>query len=48
MLWLIVIILLVGWALGYFAFNLGAFLHIVLVIAVILLIYNLVQGRRIA
>lgn len=48
MLWLIIVILLIGWALGVFAFNLGAFLHILLVIAVILLIVNLLQGRRVA
>lgn len=48
MLWLIIVILIIGWALGYFAFNLGALLHIVLVVAVILLIVNLIQGRRVA
>jgi hypothetical protein len=46
MLWLLVLILLLAWALGYFAFNLGALLHILLVIAVIVAIYNLVTYRR--
>ena len=47
MLWLIVVILVILWALGYFAFNLGAVLHILLVIAVIVLIVRLIQGRRV-
>jgi hypothetical protein len=46
MLWLLVLILLLAWALGYFAFNLGALLHILLVIAVIVAIYNLVVYKR--
>lgn len=45
MLWLIVIILVVGWLLGYFVFNLGALLHVLLVVAVIVLIVNLLRGR---
>ena len=48
MLWLIVIILLVGWALGVFVFNLGTLLHVLLVVAVVVMIVNLVRGRRIA
>ena len=45
MLWLIVIILVVGWLLGFFVFDLGALLHILLVVAVIVLIVNLLRGR---
>ncbi len=47
MLWLIVVILVILWALGYFALNLGSLLHILLVIAVIVLIVRLIQGRRV-
>jgi hypothetical protein len=45
MLWLIIIILIVGWLLGFFVFDLGALLHILLVVAVIILIVNLLRGR---
>jgi len=45
MLWTIFIILLILWLLGAFAFNWGAFVHILLVLAVIVLIIRLVQGR---
>jgi hypothetical protein len=49
MLWTIVIILLVLWALGFgFAGqSLGALVHILLVLAVIVLILQLVRGRRV-
>lgn len=48
MLWTIVIILLVLWALGFgFAGQaLGSFIHILLVIALIVLILQIVRGRR--
>jgi uncharacterized membrane protein YtjA (UPF0391 family) len=49
MLWTIIIILLVLWALGFgFAGqSLGALVHILLVIAVIVLVLQLVRGRRV-
>jgi uncharacterized membrane protein YtjA (UPF0391 family) len=48
MLWTIVIILLVLWALGFgFAGStLGSLVHILLVVAVIVAIVQLVSGRR--
>jgi hypothetical protein len=46
MLWTIIVILLILWLLG-FGFHVGGgLIHIVLVIAVIVLIFNLVSGRR--
>ncbi|HET6566917.1 MAG TPA: lmo0937 family membrane protein [Rhodothermales bacterium] len=48
MLWFILIILIIGWALGYFALNLGAWLHVLLVVAIIILIINLIRGRSVA
>jgi hypothetical protein len=47
MLMTIAIILLVLWALGFFAFHAaGGLIHILLVIGVIVLIWNFVAGRR--
>jgi hypothetical protein len=48
MLWTIIIILLVLWALGFgFAgAQLGSLIHLLLVIAVIVLVVQLVTGRR--
>ncbi|MEP6788726.1 MAG: lmo0937 family membrane protein [Acidobacteriota bacterium] len=50
MLWTIILILLVLWALGFgFAgASLGGLVHILLVLAVIVLIVQLVTGRRAA
>jgi hypothetical protein len=46
MLWTVLIILLVLWALG-FGFHIGGgLIHIVLVVALILLVFNLISGRR--
>jgi hypothetical protein len=47
MLWTILIVLFILWALGLFAFHAGGLIHILLVIAVIILIVRLVQGRRV-
>ncbi|MDY0404865.1 lmo0937 family membrane protein [Virgibacillus sp. 179-BFC.A HS] len=41
----IIVILLILWILG-FSFNAGSFIHLLLVIAVIVLIVRLVNGRR--
>jgi hypothetical protein len=47
MLWTIILILLILWALGFFFLpTLGAVIHILLVIAVVVLIYQLVTGNR--
>jgi hypothetical protein len=47
MLWTIAVILMVLWALGLVtSYTMGGFIHIVLVIAVIVVIVNFIQGRR--
>ncbi len=46
MLWTIFVILLILWLLGFTLHVGGGLIHIILVIAVIMLIYNLIVGRR--
>lgn len=47
MLWTIVIILLVLWLLGFFVFPVaGGLIHLLLVIAVIVIVYRLITGRK--
>ena len=47
MLWTIFVVLLVLWLLGFFAFHItSGLLHILIVVAVVVLIYNLITGRR--
>jgi hypothetical protein len=49
MLWTIFMILLVLWALGMItSYTMGGLIHILLVIAVVVLVIRLFQGRRIA
>jgi hypothetical protein len=49
MLWTIFVILLVMWLLGLVSsYTLGGYLHLLLLVAVIVLIVNLVTGRRAA
>jgi hypothetical protein len=47
MLWTIFVILLVLWLLGLVSsYTMGGFIHILLVLAVVILIINLLSGRR--
>ena len=49
MLWTIFVILLVLWLLGLVsAYTFGGFIHILLVLAVVVLVFNLLSGRRTA
>jgi len=48
MLWTIFVILLILWALGLVtSYTMGGFVHILLVIALIVLVVNLLQGRKV-
>lgn len=44
-LWAIIVILFVFWLLGFLLHVGGGLIHILIVVAVILLIYNLITGR---
>lgn len=44
MLYIIAIILLIGWALGFFVFSAGQVIHILLVIAIIAILLRLIRG----
>jgi len=46
MLWGLIVILVVLWLLGFAVFHLGTLIHLLLVIALIVLIYQFVTGRR--
>ncbi|MGD0738839.1 MAG: lmo0937 family membrane protein [Terracidiphilus sp.] len=46
MLWTIFVILLVLWLLGFTLHIAGGMIHILLVIALVVLVINLVSGRR--
>ena len=47
MLWTIILILFVMWALGLAtSYTMGGFIHALLVLAVIVFLYNVITGRR--
>jgi hypothetical protein len=47
MLWTIFVILIVLWALGMVtSYSLGGLVHLLLVLAVVLVVVNLIRGRR--
>ena len=47
MLWPIAVVLLILWALGLVSsYTLGGFIHILLILALIVVVINIFQGRR--
>ncbi len=47
MLWTIAVILLVLWAAGLVtSYTMGGFIHVLLVIAIVVVLINVIQGRR--
>ncbi len=48
LIWIIVIVLLIAWVTGAFVVNVGSgLIHILLVIALILVVWRLVTGKRV-
>jgi len=48
MLWTILVVLLILWLLGFTLHVGGGLIHILLVVAVVVLVFNLISGRRTA
>jgi len=47
LLYIVAVVLIIGWLLGFFAFHVGNIIHVLLVIGVILIVIRLIQGRRV-
>jgi hypothetical protein len=47
LLYTIAVILIILWAIGFFAYSLGWIIHILLVIAIIAILLRLIKGRGI-
>jgi hypothetical protein len=47
MLWTIFVVLLILWLLGFSLHVAGGLIHLLLVVALVILVINLVSGRRI-
>ncbi len=46
-LYILAVILIIGWLLGFFAFHAGGIIHVLLVLAVIAIVIKLIQGRSV-
>jgi hypothetical protein len=46
LLYIIAVVFILLWAIGYFAFNTGQMIHVLLVIAVVAVLFQVIQGRR--
>jgi hypothetical protein len=46
LLYIIAVILIIGWAVGFFAFHVGGIIHLLLVIALISVLLRVIQGRK--
>ncbi len=47
LLYTIAVILVIFWAIGFFAYSAGSVIHILLVIAVIAILFRLIQGKSV-
>ena len=45
-LYLLAVILIIGWAIGFFAFSAGSIIHLLLVLAVIAVLLNVIRGAN--
>ena len=46
-LYIIAAILIIGWLVGYFGYHAGGLIHALLVIAVIVIVIRIIQGKKI-
>jgi hypothetical protein len=47
LLYLIAVILIIAWAIGFIGYSAGGIIHILLVIAIIAIVFRLIRGDRI-
>ncbi len=47
LLYTIAVILIILWAIGFFAYTAGSIIHVLLVIAIIAILFRLIQRRKI-
>jgi hypothetical protein len=45
MLYLIAVVLIIGWILGFFVFSATGLIHVLLVIAIVAILLRIIQGR---
>jgi hypothetical protein len=48
LLYLIAVILIIGWVIGFFVYSAGSIIHVLLVIAIIAILFRVIQGKKVA
>ncbi len=47
LLYIIAVILVIGWLIGFIGYSAGGLIHVLLVIAIIAVLFQVIQGRRV-
>jgi len=47
LLYLVAVILIIAWLIGFVGYSVGGLIHILLVIAIIAILMRIIQGRRV-
>ncbi|MGF7232134.1 lmo0937 family membrane protein [Arachidicoccus sp.] len=47
LLYIIAVILIIGWILGFFVYNVGGLIHILLILAIIAILFRLISGKSV-
>ena len=47
LLYIIAVLLIIGWAVGFIGYSAGGIIHVLLVIALIAILFRVIQGRRV-
>jgi len=47
LLYIIAVILIISWAIGFLGFNAGGIIHVLLVIAIIAVLFRVISGRKV-
>jgi hypothetical protein len=45
LLYILALVLIISWAIGFFAFSLGGIIHILLILALISILFRIIKGR---
>lgn len=46
LLYVIAVILVIGWAIGFVGFHVGGLIHILLIIAIVAILLRIISGRK--
>ncbi len=48
LLYIVAVVLIIAWAIGFLGYSAGGLIHVLLVIAIIAIVLRLIQGKKIA